>query len=480
MPISDSMRRLSKKWKAGGSGWPKHLEWIELSGLRGWSGQRIEFPFPIMAVVGENGSGKSTVLQGAACVYRSEDRKRTRFASEFFPDTAWDKVRDATVKYAYREGGRHPEFSIRKPSTRWLGNVDRPIREVEYIDLSRIQPVSARVGYAKIAKTKHHEQSAVAFDPEKVLRLSEVMGREYEGARMALSDVDIHRTIPVITKKGTHYSGFHQGSGETTVVELLQADLPQYGLVLIDEIESSLHPRTQRRLLRDLAEICRNRELQIILTTHSPYVLEELPPEARMYILETQDAKKVMTGISPQFAMTKMDDKLHPECDLYVEDSAAKTMLSELLSRHGREVFVRCEIVPCGTASVGYALGQMVANHRFPRPSCVFLDGDSAEAQGCVLLPGGDAPERVVFNALKTRKWGDVWMRISRDHSNVIDACTQAMTLEDHHDWVRAAATRLMCGGEVLWQAMCAEWAHHDLASSDASPVVHAVEDVLG
>ena len=57
--MSDEMRRLGKKW-ATGSGWPKRLEWMEIKGLRGWTGQRIEFPFPIVAVVGENGSGMCT------------------------------------------------------------------------------------------------------------------------------------------------------------------------------------------------------------------------------------------------------------------------------------------------------------------------------------------------------------------------------------------------------------------------------------
>jgi hypothetical protein len=33
------------------------------------------------------------------------------------------------------------------------------------------------------------------------------------------------------------------------------------------------------------------------------------------------------------------------------------------------------------------------------------------------------------------------------------------MTLTDHHEWVRSAANQLMCGGDVLWQAMCCEWA---------------------
>src|SRR5262249_45392915 len=40
---------------------------------------------------------------------------------------------------------------------------ERPIRPVEYVDLSRIQPVGARVGYARIAKTKHTEASAKPF-----------------------------------------------------------------------------------------------------------------------------------------------------------------------------------------------------------------------------------------------------------------------------------------------------------------------------
>ena len=153
MAMNSEMRLLSKKWQSG-TGWPKRLNWIEVSGLRGWTGQRLDFQYPITAIVGENGSGKSTLLQAAACVYRSDPKDgRTRYALEFFPDTAWDQVRNAGVKFGYAEGGQHSENSIRKKTTRWLGNVERPIRRVDYIDLTRIQPVSARTGYAKIAKT---------------------------------------------------------------------------------------------------------------------------------------------------------------------------------------------------------------------------------------------------------------------------------------------------------------------------------------
>ena len=307
------MRLLDRKWVAQ-SGWPKRLEWIEVTNIRGWTGQRLRFDFPMVAIVGENGSGKSTLLQAAAGVYQPpiESDQPSYFQTEFFPETAWDKIREASIEYGYLQGPQHLTHKIRKPSTRWLGNPERPHRQVEYIDLSRLQPVATRVGYARIAKNRHSEASAKLFSSDQVARLSEVMGRQYDAARLALSNIDDERQIPVLTKDETTYSGFHQGSGETTIAELLGVDLPKYGLVLIDEIESSLHPRAQRRLIRDLAEQCRTRECQIVLTTHSPYVLEELPLQARCYILESSDAKEIVSGVSPQFAMTKMDDEPHP------------------------------------------------------------------------------------------------------------------------------------------------------------------------
>lgn len=48
-------------------------------------------------------------------------------------------------------------------------------------------------------------------------------------------------------------------------------------LVLVDDIERGLHPQAQRRLIDVLKEILEERpELQIILTTHSPYVVDKL------------------------------------------------------------------------------------------------------------------------------------------------------------------------------------------------------------
>ncbi len=484
MALSKEVRRLERAWQ-NETAWPKRLDWVAIKGIRGWDGQRIKFPFPIVAISGENGSGKSTIIQSCAVVYQrylsqsSVKQKGTKYASDFFPKTYWDEISNASIEFGYTQGKDQKSGSIRLPSDRWKGNSSRPVRDVQFHDLSRIVPISVRLGYAKIAKTKHTEASAEKFDEERLSRLSSILGHRYDEAKIALADVDSNRKIPVLQRANSPYSGYHQGQGETTIAELIQADLPKYGLILIDEIESSLHPRAQRRLIRDLAVVCRERELQIILTTHSPYVLEELPKEARIQIFEQDGRRQAMIGVSPEFALSHMDDNPHPECEIYVEDDASKTLLTEILSQNDRDLASRLLITTAGSASVGYQLGQMVENRRFPRAVGVVLDGDCKEAPGCCLLPGNEPPEAMVFEELSAIAWGDLWIKLLRDATEISDACDNAMTLSDHHDWVEAAARKLMVGSNVLWHAMCAEWVRRCLSQTDVQRIKQYVEDRL-
>ncbi|HEX5927982.1 MAG TPA: AAA family ATPase [Solirubrobacterales bacterium] len=484
MPLSSEMRRLQRQWQAG-TGWPKRLHWVEIVGIRGWNRQRFDLRFPIMAVVGENGAGKSTLLQAAATIYQAEPDsprlKKYRFASDFFPETPWDEIRNAEIKGEIKEGTNLQTVAIRKPTGRWRGYQERPHRHVVYIDLSRIQPVPARVGYTRLAKASLSEASSEAFEDKALARFSAIMGRKYDEVKMAITDADPNREVPVVSHRGAPYSGFHSGAGEITMAELLQAPIPAGALVLIDEVETSLHPRVQRQLIRDLAALARARGLQVILTTHSPFVLEELPLDARAYILQPSGGgREIVYGVSPEFAMTKMDEFPHPECDLYVEDPRAETMLTEILAAHRPELIRRTRTIPFGAASVGRSLGEMRDSGRFPDPVCVFLDGDQGSARGCLALPGGDPPEQVVFDALKEKNWAGLASRTGRDFADVADACDQAMALSDHHDWVRAAASTLVLGGDILWQAMCAEWANACLSKDEAAVIWQPIEDAIG
>lgn len=476
MALSAEMRRLQNKWATAQS-WPRRLEWLEITGIRGWTGQRIDFQFPIVALVGENGSGKSTVLQAAAAAYRSAPKDR--YASDFFPDTPFEKIEGATIRYSYRQGQDSQTKTVRKPTNRWRGNPERPERSVQYVDLRRIQPVGARVGYARILKSGVVEGAFAAFDVPRLQRLTQIIGKQYTGAGISVTDAGADKPVPVLQLGGLRYSGFHQGAGEIAAAELLAVDYPKYCIVLIDEIETSLHPRAQRRLMRDLAKVARDQEIQIILTTHSPYILDELPPEARIYLMDGAGGKTAVVGVSPEFAMTRMDDEQHPECDLYVEDNRAATLLSEILVASDRDLLSRAKLIPYGAASVGMALGIMASQNRFPRPSLVFLDGDQAAAPGCIILPGEDAPERVVYEGLQGQNWPGVAERIARGPAETIDALNNAMALANHHDWVKYSGDRLTLGGDILWQALASSWASNCATQEQLQAIAQIVRDAL-
>lgn len=476
MAISAEMRRLVNRWRTG-QGWPKRLEWMEIQGLRGWTGQRVDFSFPIVALVGKNGSGKSTALQAAAAIYRATGKDQ--YASDFFPDTPFERITASTIRFSYREGQHSQTKTIRKPTDRWRGNPERPERPVEYVDLRRIQPVGARVGYAKLLKSGVLEGAHTPFDEGKLARLTEIVGKPYSSAGLSITDADNRRSVPVLQTGDIRYSGFHQGAGEIAAAELLAVEYPKYGLILIDEVETSLHPRAQRRLMRDLAKVARERELQIILTTHSPYILEELPSEARIYLMQGVGGKTIVSGVSPEFAMTRMDEEQHPECDVYVEDPRAAALLAEIIIASERDLLLRVKLIPFGAASVGMALGMMASQNRFPRPSLVFLDGDQAAGPGCLVLPGDDAPEHIVFERLQVANWPGVAQRIGRGVAETADALSRAMTAANHHEWVRAAGDRLLIGGDILWQAMSAAWATNCCSPEERAAVIDPIRDAL-
>lgn len=484
MALSAEVRRLERAWQ-NEAAWPKRLDWIEVEGVRGWTGQRIRFPFPIVAVAGTNGSGKSTILQACASIYQATKAKGsvrnadTKYATDFFPNTYWDKIENASIRFGYTEGQSNKEGSIRKPTERWKGYAERPIRPVIFTDLSRIVPVSGRSGYAKIAKSKHSEASFDLFDSSRLNRLSQILGNPYSSAKMSKADVDPHRTIPVLSRATSSYSGYHQGQGETTIAELIQKDMPKYALVLIDEIESSLHPSAQRRLIRDLAAVCRERELQIIITTHSPYVLEELPRDARVQIYEENGTRQAMIGVSAEFAMTKMDEVHHPDGEIYVEDDTARTLLIEILSKKNRDLASRIKVITCGAASVGYQLGIMVSQRRFPRATGVILDGDCKPATGITLLPGGDAPERVVFEGLKALDYVGLELKLGRPYPEVVDACDRAMLTPHHHHWVSEVSKKLTIAPQFLWTAMASMWSHDCCTDPEATLIENYIEDRL-
>ncbi|MYF20854.1 MAG: ATP-binding protein, partial [Synechococcus sp. SB0677_bin_5] len=84
---------------------------------------------------------------------------------------------------------------------------------------------------------------------------------------------------------GPRYSELHMAAGERSVLRLsLEIAQLRAALVLIDEVETGLHPWVQKLLLLQLQQLALRNNLQIIVTSHSPVVLNSVPARGRIFL----------------------------------------------------------------------------------------------------------------------------------------------------------------------------------------------------
>lgn len=464
--------------------WPRYLRSLQIAGLRGWGADdaspEIRFDFPVTVVAGENGAGKSTVLKAAAAAYaHPTDKASTFYPATFFPDTAWDRISGVTLTYKIREGTADKTFALRKRTERWR-MPERPKRYVFWQDISRTLPIDATAGYARLAKRTATESSATALNAELTTYYSAILGRRYDSARLARSNIDASRLVGVVKIGPQQFSQFHQGAGEDATLDLLSTlqNIPDYSLVLIDEVEASLHPRSQRRLIHFLLWLARNKSIQVIVSTHSSYVLEELPYEARVFLTRGAGGVEVLYGPTPNYALSRMDDIDRPDLYLFTEDQEASSLVVELLRSAPIDLGrVRCMEV--GPASMVRALGRLADRRRLPVRAIGVLDANEGPSDGCVRLPGSRAPEREVLEAVLAYAIQELAKRLGVAEASVRDALERAMAASDHHQWVPGAARVLNQSPSYLWTTMGQVYAKACVAADEREAFAAAIVRAL-
>lgn len=84
-------------------------------------------------------------------------------------------------------------------------------------------------------------------------------------------------------------------------------------LILLDDIDRGLHPKAQGEVIGLLRGILiQNPELQIVATTHSPYLLDHLRPEEVRLTTLADDGTVSVAGLTEHPDFDKWKDEMAP------------------------------------------------------------------------------------------------------------------------------------------------------------------------
>ncbi len=374
------------------------LRSIEIAGgggLRGLDGVLIPFRYPITAICGKNGSGKSTVLALAALAHHSPEnwhvhwtntRYRRSKAAEnrsyyVFPDffcygPGEQIPNGVSITWRYHSDGAESAVTFTKSAKQWGTYKRRPEREVDYAPLSRILPAHELNAVRGAFSTDNPQAMRQPFDDGYRGQLSYIMGAEYRAADILKTD----RLIFAECETDISYSGFNMGGGENCVAHLLYLlhRLPAGGLLVVEEIESCLHPEAQIRLAEVLVNICDQKRIQVVCSTHSEIFLDALPRQARVLLRKHDANNPVIEEPSTRFAIYEMKGEVQPELTVYCEDRFAAMLIEEAIPYTDR---LRIRILDVGSDATVIRQGVSHRRGGFPGECLCVLDGDATQAQ---------------------------------------------------------------------------------------------------
>jgi predicted ATPase len=449
---------------------------IVYGNLRGLNPLKIVFSYPISVIAGRNRSGKSTILALAACAFhnartgfRLPERRLPYYTfSDFFIQSSEEVppqgiiVRYGIMHNNWRKSKNAPEgigklyqSRSKRKGGKWSNYSDRVDRNVVFFGIQRVVPPVER----SVARSyrSHFSLNAPAGWENKVKEVvGRILGTSYDN--YSLKTHGRYR-LSLVATHGIVYSGFNMGAGENTLFEIFSTIYasPRGTLLVIDEIELGLHEEAQERFIRELKRECNDRHIQVVSTTHSPAIIDAVPPEGRFFI-ETYPTKNIITTcISPQYAAGKLAGDRTDELDLFVEDGIAATMIEAALPNELRK---RTAIKPIGSPPA--IVRQMAARYKdMARADCLaIMDGDNSSKAGqlekrfldalestkdkqsatqwfssrLLFLPGQTWPERWLLQALQSTDCAPLasFLKLSEDEFR--QYLEDAISAEEHDE----------------------------------------------
>lgn len=359
---------------------------VKFNKLKGLENIELVFEKPLTAIMGVNGSGKTTVIHALACVYQPLEEKgeNHKFPEFFVPntDSLWDGS-SFSVEYEKKVGSEDKTSrNIRKYSKktdRWSPRYsERPKRDVFYIGIDSCLPeIEKQNNSSKVIYSSKERDDKIA---KKVIEAAAgILNKDYE---LLLENTYRKKHFSgVKLSSGLKYSSLSMGTGEQRTIKLIEVIMKarQNSLILIDEIDLLLHVSSLKNLIQTLYKIAEEKKLQIIFTTHSLDVAQMTDYVGIQYIQHLKmsngiNKSMVYNTINSELIQNLTDSSVCP-IKIYVEDNFAKAIVKKVLSI--LNMSRKSEVITYGSIENAFTIASAkVLQEENIDNTLIILDGD--------------------------------------------------------------------------------------------------------
>jgi ABC-type multidrug transport system ATPase subunit len=387
----------------------KYLARMTLVRVRSFRNKTVTFDFPVTAIIGPNGGGKTTVLGAAAIAYK-EVRPRLYFAKSGRFD---ESMQNWSIEYEIIDRSLSGSQPLRRTASfrRAKWNRDAPSRTTHVFGVHRTVPANERVELQRCISNRFTvSDDRISLVDEAVAReIGHILGKDVRGfSIIPVGPKDKFSLLAGITPEQTGYSEFHFGAGESSIIRMvtnIEAS-PDGALILIEEIENGLHPVATSRMVEYLIRVASRKRCQVIFTTHSDDALEPLPPEAIWAVVQGE----LYQGKLSTRALRAITGQVDARLAIFVEDEFAGDWVKMILRKRGANLALHAMQVHAmqGDSIAVSATKHHNSNPAVPKefPAICIVDGDSLQHEypdeRVFQLPGA-VPEAYVFDGVVAR-----------------------------------------------------------------------------
>lgn len=428
------------------------IEKVYIDRFRGLKNIEVDFGKRITVICGKNGTSKSTILGIIAQVFsfRTDYSKveiekgklrnfktlgntafeslfsdHFRFSKEF--DTSGSMEVDLTI-FDGTENKTKENLKLRlsysgdrekaRPILR--GNNDRNITHpLIYLSLERLLPIARREYYEEEVEFIQENKPLIAQLSNQILLKG--TGNNVTATAGTFSSLAVHSNV---------YDKDSISVGEDNTGQIIQAllsfkklkgELENYhgGMLLIDEADAGLFPAAQVEFVKVLTKMCRELDIQVIMTSHSPILIQEIynlekndPHNYKtVYLTDTfgsveaqQDVSWVDIEADLKVQTIEVNDGIKiPKVNVYFEDQEALDFFNILIRER------KLNKISNLLKNVSLGSEQYLSLHRseipeFQKESLIVLDGDKdinkSKFKNILNLPGEIPPDQLLFEFL--------------------------------------------------------------------------------